>query len=229
MKEYKQSEWMEIVNKSRGGRISVYGVNLAKDLTIESLSTTTALSATLESWGKIFADNIKEIDGRKQFSFTADGISLVVDADKDIRFKPVAPKGIENPKTIPFSKWVADYIKWNNAVSRREEDKIHRLSIVGCEINHEGIVSALNAEVTWEKVYGSFNRLTTETQLEITRDILGWTYGMNRHDNIYDDWTPNCCGDHGYRAYFTDGFDIVYADDGRYDIMDYKQLRPKVA
>ena len=215
MKTYSQNEWTEIVNKSRGGRLIINGVNLAKDLTIESLRTTTILSATLEAWGSISAEDISEIDGRKQFAFTPEGIALLVDADEKPRFVPVTPKGIENPKSIPFSKWIADYVKHHNATHRREDDQIDSISIVGCEINHNGIIRGLNAKVTWGRSYGPFGRLTTDKSLEIGRDILCGTYGMHR-DSILDDWTPGCCGGNVYHAYFTNGFDIVYADDGRY-------------
>lgn len=217
MKTYKQSEWTEIVNKSRGGTLYIVGVNIGKDLTIESLRTTTKLSGTMEAWGGITADDIVEITGRKQFSYTVgEGVSLVVDADETIKFNPTIPEGIVNPKTIPFKAWIADYIKKNNEDGKRNEDKIFRLEVVGCEVNYKGIVKSLNARVTWGEVYGQFGRLTTDKKLEITRDILWGTYRMKRNDDIHDDWTPNCCGDHGYRAYFTDGFDIVFADDGKY-------------
>ena len=217
MKTYKQSEWTEIVDKSRGGRLVIDGVNIGKDLRIESLRTTTILSGTLQAWGGICAKDITEIPGRKQFSYTVgEGVSLVVDADEDVFFHPTIPEGIVNPKTIPFKAWIADYIKKNNEECKRNDDKIYNLEIVGCEVNHKGIVHALNARVTWGEVYGPFGRLTTNKKLEITRDVLWGTYWMRRDDDIHDDWTPNCCGDHGYRAYFTDGFDIVFADDGRY-------------
>ncbi len=217
MKTYKQSEWTEIIDKSRGGRLVINGVNVGKDLRITSLSTTTILSGTLEAWGGIYAEDIAEIPGRKQFSFTiGEGVSLVVDSDKNILFKPIMPEGIVNPKTIPFRTWLADYIKQNNEECRREENRIYNLEIVGCEVNRKGIVRSLNARVTWCKVYGPWGRLTTDKNLEITRDILYGIYRMKRNDDIRDDWTPNCCGDHGYRAYFTDGFDVVFADDGKY-------------
>ena len=215
MKTYTQDEWTEIVNKSRGGTLHIDGVNIGKDLTIEYLRTTTKLSGTLEAWGSITADGIREITGRKQFSYTVgEGVSLVVDADETIKFKPTIPEGIVNPKTIPFKTWIADYIKSHNAEHKRNEDKIYNLEIVGCEVNHKGIVRALNARVTWGVVYGQFGRLTTDKSLEISRDVLWGTYCMSR--DLLDDWTPNCFGDHYYHAYFTDGFDIVFADDGKY-------------
>lgn len=215
MKIYKQSEWTEIIDKSRGGRLVIDGVNIGKDLRIESLRTTTILSGTLEAWGGIRAEGITEIPGRKQFSYTVgEGVSLVVDADEDVFFHPTIPEGIVNPKTIPFKEWMADYIKDNNEKHKRNEDKIYKLEIVGCEVNSKGIVCALNARVTWGEVYGQFGRLTTDKSLEISRDVLGGAYCMSR--DLLDDWTPNCFGDHGYRAYFTEGFDIVFADDGRY-------------
>lgn len=217
MNVYKESEWVEIINKSRGGRLVINGINIGKNLKIVSLHTTTILSGTLEAWGVIYAENITEIPGSKQFSYVVgEGVSLVVDADDDIYFKPTIPEGVVNPKTIPFKTWISDYIKKNNKEHKRAEDKIYDLEIVGCEVNSKGIVCALNARVTWGEAYGQFGRLTTDKKLEITRDILYGTYWMSRNDDIHDDWTPNCCGDYGYRAYFTEGFDIVFADDGKY-------------
>ena len=220
---------MKIVEENRGGRLCIDGVNLAKGLTISSLRVTRVLSGTLEAWERLYADDIKEIEGKKRFSFTADGIMLVVDADKDIKVNPIIPEGVENPTVIPFSKWLRDYVKKHNDENASDEEKIYSLTVEGCEIDHNGIIRALNAKVTWGKVYGSFGRLTTEKSLEISRDILGGTYNMRRNDSIYDDWTPNCCGDHGHRAYFTDGFDVVYADDGRYTINGKPPPSAKVA
>ena len=229
MKTYSQTEWTEIVDKSRGGSLRICGVNLAKDLTIESLRTIKILSGTLEAWGSICAADITEIQGRKQFAFTTDGISLLVDAEQKSCFEPIAPKGIENPKVIPFAKWIDDYVKTYNAQCRRAEDTIYSIAIVGCEINHKGIIGALNAKVTWGGTYGPFGRLTTDKSLELSRDVLCGTYHMSRRDSIHDDWTPNCCGDYGYRAYFTNGFDIVYADDGKYTIYGNPLSSAKVA
>lgn len=218
MKTYKQNEWIDIINKNRGGSLIINGVNLAKDFTIESLRIRTKLSGTLDAFGEISAEDITEINGNKQFVFTPDGITLLVDADEKGRFEPIMPQELENPKTIPFAKWLADYVAHNNTMHRREEDKIDSISIVGCEINHKGIIHWLNARVTWGRSYGPFGKLTTEVHLELARDILDGTYDMHRNDIVYDDWTPTCFGDYGYRAYFTNGFDIVYADDGRYTV-----------
>ena len=214
MKEYRQSEWTEIYEKTHEGRLVVNGVNVDRKGHVKWLRTTTIFSATLEAWGGIDVDDL-DVPGKKQFAIKDGEVVLVVDADEPLKFEPVVPAKLENPMKIPFKTWLQDYIECQN-FRVRDDEKIWRMEIVGCELNGKRIINCLNARVTFEKVYGSFGRLTTDRHIEVGRDIMCGTYALGRNDDIHDDWEPNCCGDHGYRAYFTKDFDVMWADDGKY-------------
>lgn len=215
MKTYSQAEWTEIYEKTHEGRLIVNGVNVDRKGLVKWLRTTTILSATLEAWGGIGVDEI-DVPGKKQFAIKGGEVVLVVDADEPLKFEPVVPAKLDSPMKIPFKTWLQDYIECQNFRVRDDGGRICQMEIVGCELNGKRIINCLNARVTFEKVYGPFGRLTTDRHIEVGRDIMCGTYGLGRKEDRRDDWEPNCCGDHGYRAYFTKDFDVMWADDGRY-------------
>lgn len=215
MKEYRQSEWTKLVEEKEKGRLVINGINLNRKCSISSLRTTVIYSSTLEGWGTLSPESVG-IEGKKQFALRDGEVILVVDADERFTVSPVPPVDkLENPMKIPFKTWLQDYI-WCQNFRVRDDDKIWSMEIVGCELNGKRIIKCLNARVTFGRVYGPFGRLTTNRSIEVSRDIMCGTYALGRNDDIHDDWEPNCCGDHGYRAYFTKDFDVMWADDGKY-------------
>lgn len=214
MKEYRQSEWAKLVEEKEKGRLVINGINLNRKFSISSLRTTIIYSPTTEGWG-ILKPEWVGIKGRKQFALRDGEVILVVDADEPLKFEPAVPAKLENPMKIPFKTWLQDYIDCQN-FRVGEDERIWCMEIVGCELNGKRIINCLNARVTFGRVYGPFGRLTTDRSIEVGRDIMCGTYALGRNDDIHDDWEPNCCGDHGYRAYFTKDFDVMWADDGKY-------------
>jgi len=215
VKVYRQEEWIKAYDDDHGGHLVIDGVNIDKNGRIESLRTTRVITPTLSAWGSVRAENVG-IEGKKQFVFRDGEVFLEVDSNESHVLTPATPCELENPHVIPFSVWLNDWKSCRNSRARSDEDRIAKVLIYGCELNGNGIIRWLNAKVTWGHCYGPFGPLTTEMSIEVGRDIMCGTYGMHREELAHDDWEPNCCGDHGYRAYFTNDFDLVWSDDGRY-------------
>lgn len=216
MKEYRQSEWTKLVEEKEKGRLVINGINLDRKCLISSLRITTIYSSTLEGWG-ILKPEWVGIEGKKQFALRDGEVILVVDSDERFTVCPVPPVDkLENPRRIPMATWLKDYVDRHNSLHRREENKIYSLDVIGCELDGKMRIRWINACVTWARIYGPFGRSKTDKSIEVGRDIMSGTYGLQRKEMWHDDWEPNCCGDHGYRAYFTKDFDVMWADDGRY-------------
>lgn len=217
MKIYRQEEWVKAYEEEHEGRLVINGANIDRSGIIKSLRTTTLLTATLSAFGEIDISFVK-VDGKnKQFAMRDGEILVIADSEETYRFEPMAPCELENPHVIPMRTWLKDFIECENRRARSDEDRIAKVSFEGCELDGKMRIRWLNARVTWDHCYGPFGPLTTDMHIEVGRDIMNGTYGMHRHESIRDDWEPNCCGDHGHRAFFTKDFDVLWSDDGRYD------------
>ena len=216
MKVYSQEEWVKAYEEEHEGQLIINGANIDRDGMVKSLRTTTLITPTLSAWGGIDASCVNVEGKNKKFVLKDGEILLVVDSDKEYRFEPVVPCKLENPHVIPLQTWLKDWKDCMNGRATSDEDRVARVSLEGCELDGKGRIRWINARVTWDHCYGPFGPLTTDKSIEVGRDVMCGTYGMHRHGIISDDWEPNCCGDHGYRAFFTKDFDVLWSDDGRY-------------
>ena len=216
MKTYREEEWIKSYDEDHEGHLVINGANIDRSGIIKSLRTTTLITATLSAFGEIDISCVK-VDGKnKQFAMRDGEILVIADSEETCRFEPMAPCELENPHIIPMRTWLKDFVECENRRARTDEDRIAKVSFDGCELDRKMRIRWINARVTWDHCYGPFGPLISDMHIEVGRDIMNGTYGMHRHDFRYDDWEPNCFGDHGHRAFFTKDFDVLWSDDGRY-------------
>lgn len=214
--KYTEKEWLEIVSKNQleNGEISILGINLDKNLAIESVEIRTDYTTTLCSCGRLEPRYLHcfSTEGERYFVKEGDGsISLCIGENADDNKVCINKKKLNNPKVIPFEKWVKDYFKLYNLQHSDVRDKYYGHYCIGCELNQYGFIRNVRFNV---KTYYNYPK-----EINITpTDILVFTYGMSRND-VCDEWHPGATTSEECRkCYFDESFNLIFDDDEGYSI-----------
>lgn len=217
--KYTEKEWLEIVSKNQleNGEISILGINLDKNLAIESVEIRTDYDTPFCSWGRLEPNALRGFctEGKRYFVKESDGsISLCIGENDHDNKVCINKKKLNNPKVIPFEKWAKDYFKLHKLKHSDVHDKYYGHECIGCELNQYGfirnvrfIVDTYYKDKKEEGIYPS--------------DILILTYGMCRND-VCDEWHPGATTTEDSRkCYFDESFNLIFDDDEGYSINEW--------
>lgn len=200
MRRLTQSEWLEMLNSDgKSGKHRYRFARVGKDGEVLSVFLDANLGMGVSHWDKsLTAEQAAFAGGEKRaFAIGEDGeVSLLVDCEETPRYAfPDKTGGFSKAKTIPFNKWLADYIGVLRHTKR--EDCREDCRALWAEVNRNGIVSAIVVEKVNDKAGYAYASAVTPNEL------LTFTYGIVREGR--EEW-----GHDAFRKTLTATFNADY-------------------
>lgn len=200
MRSLTQSEWLEMLNSDgKSGKHRYRFARVGKDGEVLSVFLDANLGMGVSQWDKsLTAEQASFAGGEKRaFAIGEDGsVSLLVDCGETPRYAfPDKTGAFSKAATIPFGKWLADYIGVLRHTKR--EDCREDCRALWAEVNRNGVVSAIAVEKVNAKAGCPYVSAVTPNEL------LTFTYGLVREGR--EDW-----GHDAFRKTLTATFNADY-------------------